>query len=85
MRNKLPIGLVIKQKLKERERSVSWLARKINYDRSSLNTMLNKQEYMHSAILWRISVVMKIDFFAYYSEKFSDFLKDEANNCRSAT
>ncbi|MDR1113340.1 MAG: hypothetical protein LBL18_06255, partial [Bacteroidales bacterium] len=72
MRNKLPIELIIKQKLKERERSVSWLVRKINYDRSSLNTMLNKQEYIHSSILWRISVTMKIDFFAYYSEKFSE-------------
>ncbi|MDR2205936.1 MAG: hypothetical protein LBE36_07260 [Flavobacteriaceae bacterium] len=64
----LHIGELIKKRLKEHKRSQSWLAHEIDYDDSHLRKML-KNKYIHNEILFKISLVLKEDFFAHYSEK----------------
>ncbi|MDR2684516.1 MAG: hypothetical protein LBB53_03940 [Prevotellaceae bacterium] len=66
------IGNTILQYLAEHQRSVAWLARQINYDRSSLFTMLKEQPHPHPAILWRICVAIRLDLYAIYSVKLKE-------------
>ena len=74
MKEKIDIGEVIKQKLKEKERYISWLAKQIGYTRSGLSKML-KQEQIHSELLLRISYALEYDFFTHYSVLLNNFLK----------
>jgi len=68
MHESIHIGSLISQKLKEQERSVAWLARKVNCDDGNLGRMLKNSQHIHSELLLRISFVMEEDFFSYYSE-----------------
>lgn len=70
---KIHIGKLIKQKMDEQQRSVAWLAREIKMDSSYLNKQLKSQAAIHTALLYRISIALKTDFFAYYSQRL---LKD---------
>ncbi|MDR1791846.1 MAG: hypothetical protein LBR36_00160 [Bacteroidales bacterium] len=72
MEKEIQIGICIKKILLERERSVAWLAKQIDYDRSDLNAMLNKKSDIRMSILYKISVVLKFDFFALYSKQLND-------------
>ena len=69
--NKIHIGDIIKQKLKEKERSITWLANKMGYTRSSIGKML-KQEHIHAELLLRISHILEYDFFVHYSTLLCD-------------
>ena len=60
------IGALIEEKLNEQERSIVWLAKKVNYSRSNLSKIL-KQSYIDTNLLTRISKALKHDFFNYYS------------------
>jgi len=70
--NEIDIGKLILQKLKEKERSVAWLARHVNCDDGNLGRMLKNSPHIHSELLLRISIVMEEDFFVYYSEVFKE-------------
>jgi len=66
--NEIVIGKLILQKLKEKERSVAWLARHVNCDDGNLGRLLKGSQHIHSELLLRISITLEEDFFAYYSE-----------------
>ena len=70
------IGNLIKQKLKEQQRSCAWLANKIGCDRSNLRKQL---EYSHfyTDVLARISIALNHDFFKSLSEKIEEKIKDK--------
>ena len=55
------IGEEILKELKAQERSVAWLAKKVNRDRSNLNKQL-KCPHLHGELLYRISTVLGVDF-----------------------
>jgi hypothetical protein len=65
---------LIKEKLDEKERSVAWLARRINYDSDNLRKILKHNRDIHTDLLFSISVAMEEDFFACYSEKLMEAL-----------
>ncbi|MDR2204742.1 MAG: hypothetical protein LBE36_01080 [Flavobacteriaceae bacterium] len=67
----LHIGKLIKQKLREHKRSQSWLAYEIDYDKSNLRKTLENR-YINIDLLFKISLVLKEDFFAHYSEKLKE-------------
>jgi len=67
MAKKIDIGKLIIQKLDDIDRSISWLARNLNCDRSNLHKKLNN-DFNEIDLLRRISKILKQDFFAYYSE-----------------
>ena len=66
MSEKIHIGKFIENKLREQERSIGWLARRISCDRSNLRKIL-QQPFIHSSMIWRISRIMDYDFFKYCS------------------
>ena len=71
----LPIGELIFQKLKEKERTLAWLAQKVGCDDSNLGKTLKNSRYIYSELLFRISIALEEDFFAYYSRKLKEMQK----------
>ncbi|MDL2308369.1 XRE family transcriptional regulator [Bacteroidales bacterium OttesenSCG-928-B11] len=66
------IGELILEKLKEKERSITWLAKKIDCDDSNLGKILRNSRYIHVDLLFAISIALEEDFFVYYSQKIKE-------------
>ncbi len=64
------IGLAVRQKLKEQGATIAWLAEKTYCDRSNLRKQLYK-EHIYPELLLKISIVLRTNFFSYYSDIFS--------------
>jgi len=65
MNEKIHIGELILQKLKEKERSIAWLAKKICCDRSNLYKRLKKDD-INMKLLSRISSILDFDVLTYF-------------------
>ena len=65
----IDIGSLILQKLQEKERTISWLARQIGCDDSNLGKTLRNSRYIYIDLLSRISTALEEDFFVYCSRK----------------
>lgn len=61
------IGEEIKKELQRQERSASWLARRINCDRTNVYNIF-KRKTIDTELLMTISHALKVDFFARYSK-----------------
>jgi plasmid maintenance system antidote protein VapI len=68
-KNELQIGEIILQKLEEKHRSITWLAKEIGCDKSNLCKILKNSSYIHYDLIYRISQALDEDFFAYGSQK----------------
>jgi len=68
-KHKIPIGEIIKQSLKNNDRSMSWLAQKAGCDRSNFCKKLHNNT-IEIDLLFRISEILQEDFFAYCSKMF---------------
>lgn len=64
-----PIGTMIKEELERQERTVSWLARKLNCDRSNIYRL--QKHSIDTALLQRLSVILGRDFFSDLSNNLS--------------
>ena len=71
------IGELIIQRLKEKERSIAWLARQLSCDAANLGRLLKNNQHIHSELLKRISKALKENLFAYYAEEFTEEEKKE--------
>ena len=70
MKTNIDIGQLILTKLNEQKRSINWLAGELGIDCSNLHkTLKNNGEHINVVLLYGISVVMKCDFFACYSQQ----------------
>ena len=65
--NEIHIGSLIRKKLKEDGRAASWLAKKINCERSNIYKIFNKSS-IDTSLLQKIGTVLETNFFSYYSE-----------------
>lgn len=65
------LGTMIKRELKAQGRSVVWLARTINMERSSIYKIFERNS-LDVILLVRISLVMKHDFFKDISTKIRE-------------
>ena len=74
MKSNVHIGIEIRKWLNEQNLSVKWLAEEIDYDNSNLGKLLNKP-YIHSKLLYSISVALGKDFFALYSKALFEEMK----------
>lgn len=74
MATELHIGRLLQQKLRDDERTVTWLALKLNCSRTNIYLMFKKQ-YIDSEMLMRLSIVMKFDFFECLSREYKIKLK----------
>ncbi len=67
----IPIGQLIKEELNKQERSVSWFARKLSCDRTSVYRLFQKDS-IDTRLLVRISRILDRDFFMDLSNEVSD-------------
>lgn len=63
------IGAVIREKLRERGKSVVWLARQLSCSRTNVYKIFDKHSVDTQELL-RISVILNYDFFQHYSEEY---------------
>ena len=74
METKIHIGSEIRKELKKQERTITWLADKVeNGDPSNLSKQLNSQ-HIRPKLLFDISVALKKDFFTFYSQELYGIL-----------
>ena len=71
-KEKIHMGRLILQKLKEQERSIAWLARQLSCDDANLGRVLRDSKYIHSELIYRISEVLKENLFAYYDAELNE-------------
>lgn len=62
------IGNQIKIKMKEKKKSVVWLANELGYSRINIYKIFEKRS-IDSNILLRISTILDFDFFSLYTEE----------------
>ena len=68
----IDIGKIILQTLKEKDRSVAWLAKKIGCDRSNLRKTLKNSRFIYYDLIFQISEVLEVDFYAYGSHELEN-------------
>jgi hypothetical protein len=68
MGKKLHIGNEIRKELMQQERSIAWLANKVDNDPSNLNQKL-KSSNIRTKLLYDISFALKKDFFRFFSQQ----------------
>lgn len=71
------IGQLIKSELIRQERTPTWLARKINCDRSNMYYIFSQQS-INTDLLLRISRALNHDFFLHYTTEFSTNTTEDA-------
>jgi plasmid maintenance system antidote protein VapI len=67
MREEIHIGQMIRDRLKEKGNTVSWLAREINCSRINVYKIFLK-ENIDVELLMRISLTLRYNFFTHYAE-----------------
>ena len=65
------IGQMIKLELERQERSVSWFARKLSYDRSNIYRLFQKDN-IDTLTLMRISRILQHNFFLDMADLLND-------------
>lgn len=65
------IGKTIKEVMVNQERTPTWLARKINCERSNIYYIF-QQESINTELLLKISIALNHDFFSYYSAQAAE-------------
>ena len=71
MKETTHIGEKIRIQLFKEERSIIWLAEKLNYERDNIYRLM-KRNSLNTHLLLRISIILKHDFFMYYSKHLPD-------------
>ena len=79
--SELHIGNLIKEELKRQDRSIAWLSRKVFCDRSNLSRILQNQ-YVDINLLYRISKILKYNFFQQLSEKVRQDIECQDNDVK---
>lgn len=70
------IGKLIEDELRNQERTPTWLARKINCERSNIYYIF-RQTSINTELLLLISRALSIDFFKYYSDSLYECETEE--------
>ena len=64
------IGKIIESELRSQGHTVSWLGRCLNCNRRNVYNIFSRQ-YIDTGLLLRISGILGVDFFKYYSEELT--------------
>lgn len=70
MDNSIHIGKAIQAKLKEQGRTVKWMSEKLCYERTNVYSIFRRKS-IDTDLLYRISIILKYDFFELYDCKNS--------------
>ncbi len=65
------IGQIIRQELEDQGRSVVWLAKQMSYSRTNIYKIFDRPS-IDADVLLRISLVLGVDFFKYYSAELKN-------------
>lgn len=65
------IGKIIEDELRAQERSVVWLSRKLNCNRTNVYKIFHRSS-IDTALLLRISNVLKCNFFEHYTNQLEE-------------
>ena len=65
------IGQIIRQELEDQDRSVVWLAKQMSYSRTNIYKIFDRPS-IDADVLLRISLVLGVDFFKYYSAELKN-------------
>ena len=65
----MTIGEKIREELARQERTVTWLARKLNCNRQNVYDIF-KRSTIDTELLMRISLILRVDFFKLFSEEY---------------
>ncbi|MFR9603416.1 MAG: hypothetical protein SNG02_06045 [Rikenellaceae bacterium] len=68
------IGKIIEAELKRQRRSVTWLAQQLYCDRTNVYSIFKRQS-LDTKLLFRISLLLKCDFFKEYSALYKTEMK----------
>lgn len=69
---KVHIGLLIQNELRRQERGVSWFASKLCCDRTNVYKLFQRST-IDTELLWRISAILRHNFFRYYADSFVEY------------
>ena len=61
------IGKLIREKVKEQNKTSVWLAQQMSYSRTNIYKLYDKKS-IDTDVLFRISAILDFDFFSLYSE-----------------
>lgn len=75
------IGKIIEEELRHQERTPTWLARKINCERTNIYYIF-KQSSINTDLLLLISKALQIDFFKLYSDEIGKSVKNIDNTVK---
>ena len=78
MKEKIHIGKLIKEKMKEEGRKSTWLANKISCDKSNITRIFQRQN-IDTELLANISICLETDFFIHYSAYLNEKLERKHN------
>jgi len=67
MKNEVHIGALIRKQLKEDGRAASWLAKKINCERTNIYKIFNKPS-IDTSVLQKISSALGTNFFSFFCD-----------------
>ncbi len=70
MDDKPNMGVLIRNHLKERGQSVSWLARQLHCSRENMYHIFSKA-WIDTEMLLKISIILEYNFFTYYNDFLS--------------
>lgn len=73
MGSKIHIGLIVKEVFENQPRycTVSWLARQLHCGRANVYNIFERQS-IDTDLLMRLSIILKHDFFKYFSAIIED-------------
>ena len=74
------IGKIIEHELRKQERSVSWFARKLVCDRSTVYAIFSRQS-INTDVLLHISRILNTNFFEYYMREIGKCCGNVTNMC----
>ena len=69
------IGSIIKKRFDEQGLSASWFAKQLCCDRTNIYSIF-KRESIDTILLVKISIILKHDFFKYYSNDIIDSITE---------
>ena len=75
MNDTFDLGKLIKAKLKEQKRSISWLAQEIDCDRSNLSKFLKRYD-IYPSVVKKISKALNYDIFQDLSADLLEYMKE---------
>ena len=68
----IPVGELIRKRLKEEEREITWFARKLGYEPANVYKIFQKQHF-DTELLLKISILLNYNFFIYYYTLFNEY------------